>query len=76
LSRETDTSNCIAGEASGLQSFANGKSGGAPPIARILLGPAGLRAGKVSVFFSSRSEDRAMAVENDGARAAGADVYS
>jgi hypothetical protein len=34
-----------------LQRFANCDGGGAPPVARILLGPAGLGAGKVGVLF-------------------------
>jgi hypothetical protein len=57
-----------------LKRFADGQRSGAPPIARILLGPTGFGAGEVGVFFCARGEDGAVIVENDGASSAGADV--
>ena len=73
---ETDGRNGLAGKASGLKSFANGEGGGAPPVARILLGPAGFRDGEVGMFFVTGSEDGATVIENDGACAAGSDIYA
>ena len=74
LAGETDSGDGTGIEAGKLQRFANGQSGRAPPVARVLLRPARLRAGKVGVLFRAGGEDRAEIVENDGARAAGSDV--
>jgi hypothetical protein len=57
-----------------LQRFANRESRGAPPVAWVLLGPAGLRAGEVGVLFRARGEDCAVLVEDCGAGSACADV--
>jgi hypothetical protein len=57
-----------------MERFANRKRGGAPPIARVLLGPARLRTGEVSVFFRARGEDGTVFVEDDGPCSACADV--
>jgi len=53
-----------------LQRFANRESRGAPPVARVLLGPAGLRAGEVGVLFRARGEDCAVLVKDYGAGSA------
>ena len=57
-----------------MQRFANRERRGAPPVAWVLLGPAGLRAGEVGVLFRARGEDCAVLVEDYGAGSACADV--
>jgi hypothetical protein len=57
-----------------MERFANRERGGAPPVARVLLGPTGLRTGEVGVFFRARGEDGAVFIKDDGAGPAGADV--
>jgi len=57
-----------------LKRFANGKRRGAPPIARILLRPAGLRTGEIGVLFGARSEYCAVLVKDNRARAACSDI--
>jgi len=51
LAGKADGGDGFGFEAGGLERFANGEGGGAPPVARVLLRPAGLRAGKVGVLF-------------------------
>lgn len=53
-----------------MQRFANRDSRGAPPVAWVLLSPAGLRAGEVGVLFRAGGEDCAVLVEDYGACAA------
>jgi hypothetical protein len=53
-----------------LQRFANRESRGAPPVARVLLGPSGLRAGEVGVLFRARGENYAVLVEDYSAGSA------
>jgi len=74
LAGKTDRGDGIGGETRGLQRFANGQRGGAPPVARILFGPAGLGTGEIGVLFRAGSEDCAAFIDDDGARAAGTDV--
>ena len=74
LAGKTNGGEGIGGEAGGLQRFANSDGSGAPPVARILLRPAGLRAGKIGMFLGARGENGAVAVQNDRASAACADV--
>jgi hypothetical protein len=74
LAGESHGCDGIAVKAGGLKSFAHGESGGPPPIARVLLGPAGLWTRKVGVLFGPRGEDGAVVVEDDGAGSAGADI--
>jgi hypothetical protein len=57
-----------------LQRFANGDGRGTPPVARVLLGPAGLGTGKVVVLLRARGDDSAVFIENDSASSAGSDV--
>jgi hypothetical protein len=57
-----------------LERFANGERRSAPPVARILFRPTGLRTGKVGVFFRARSENGAVLIENYGAGSAGSDI--
>jgi len=74
LARKSDGGDGFGCETRGRERFANRERGSAPPVARVLLGPAWLRTGEVGVLFCARSEDTAVLVENDGARSTGADV--
>ena len=74
LAGKPDSGDGFSGEARSLQRFANRESRGAPPVAWVLLGPAGLRAGEVGVLFRARGEDCAVLVEDYGAGSACADV--
>jgi hypothetical protein len=74
LAGKADGCDGIGVEAGGLERFADSERRGAPPVAGILLGPAGLRTGEVGVLFCARSEDRAVFVEDDGAGSACSDV--
>jgi hypothetical protein len=74
LAGESDGGDGFGGEARGLEGFANRQCGGAPPVARILLRPAGRGTGEVGVLFRARRKDRAVFFEEDGAGSAGSDV--
>jgi hypothetical protein len=74
LAGESDGGDGFGCEAGGLESFANRQCGGAPPVARILLRPAGFGTGEVGVLFRARRKDCAVFVEKDGAGSAGSDV--
>src|SRR5262249_41591734 len=64
----------VTGKFCGLQRFANGEACGTPPVARILLSPAGFGTREVGVFFDARAKYCAVFIQNDGAGAAGANV--
>ncbi|MGB2671417.1 MAG: hypothetical protein WAO11_11925, partial [Candidatus Acidiferrum sp.] len=51
LAGKADGGDGFGFESGELECFANCDGGGAPPVARILLRPAGLRAGEVGVLF-------------------------
>jgi len=74
LAGKADGGDGIRCEARDLQCFANGERCRPPPVARVLLRPAGLRAGEIGVLSGARGEDRAVFVEDDGAGSAGSDV--
>ena len=74
LAGESDGGDGFGCEARSPEGFANRQCGGAPPVARILLRPAGLRTGEVGVLFRARRKNRAVFVEEDGAGSAGSDV--
>jgi hypothetical protein len=74
LARKADGGDGVSCEARSLKRFTNRESGGAPPVTRILLGPAGLGAGEVGVLFRARGKDRAAIVEDDGAGSARSNV--
>lgn len=74
LTGKSDGGDGFRSEAGGLERFANGNCGGAPPVARVLFRPAGLWTGKVGVLFRARCNDCAAFVEYDGASAAGSNV--
>jgi len=74
LAGEADGRDGITGKFGGFERFANGEASGAPPVARILLGPAGFGAGKVGMFFRAGGENRAAVVEDDRTSATGSDV--
>jgi len=74
LSREPDAGNVIGPQIGGLKRLADRQSASAPPVARILLGPAGPWADERIVFFRSGSDDLSGLVNDESPRAAGADV--
>lgn len=74
LAGEADTGDIFAGEIGIRERLANGEAGGAPPILGMLLGPADLRRGEGLVIGGGRRDDPAVAINYDGARAAGANV--
>jgi len=74
LTGKPDSGDGVSCEARSLERFANGERGGAPPVARVLLRPAWLRAGKIGVLFRARSEDGAVVVKDYGARSACSDI--
>jgi hypothetical protein len=74
LAGESDGHDRFGCKAGGLERFANRECGGAPPVARVLFRPAGLRAGEIGVIFRARGEDCAEFIEDDGARSAGSNV--
>jgi hypothetical protein len=74
LAGETYGGDGFGGEPGRLERFTNRERRGAPPVAGILLCPAGLRAGELSVLFGARGEDRPAPVEDNRAGSAGADV--
>jgi hypothetical protein len=74
LAGKPDAGDGVAVETGGLQGFADGESRGAPPVARVLLGPARLRTGEVGVIFGARSENGAAVVKDNGASSAGSDI--
>jgi hypothetical protein len=64
LAGKSDGGDGLGGEARSLERFANSKGGGAPPVARVLLRPAGLRAGEIGMLLRTRSEDGAVLIED------------
>jgi hypothetical protein len=64
LAGKADGGDGLSGEARGLKRFANRDCRGAPPIARVLLRPARLRAGEIGVLFGARGEDGAVFIED------------
>jgi len=71
LAGKSDGDDGIRVEAGSLKGFANRERCGAPPVARILLCPAGLRAGEIGVLFGARGENGAALVEDDRTGSAG-----
>jgi len=74
LPGETDAGDCVAANSRGGERARDGQAAGAPPIARVLLGPAGARRCEGRVFFEAGAGDAAFFVDDQGARAAGAYV--
>lgn len=74
LAGKSDAGDGVASEPGGCDGFADGKSGGAPPVAWVLLGPARLWTGKVGVLFGAGGEDGAAVVEDNGASSAGSNI--
>ena len=56
------------------QRLANRDGAGAPPIFRMLFGPADLWRREGRVFFGRGCEHAALLIDDEGARAAGANV--
>jgi hypothetical protein len=74
LAGEADASDIFAGEICFRERLANGEAGGAPPIFRLLLGPAHLRRSERLVIGCRGRDDAAFSINHDGARAAGSDI--
>jgi hypothetical protein len=74
LAGKPDAGDGVASEPGGGEGFADGERRGAPPVARILLGPARLRTGKIGVLFGSGGEDGALVVKDNGASSASSDI--
>jgi hypothetical protein len=56
------------------QRFANGDTGGAPPVFGALFGPANLRRGEGLMLFGGRGDDAAIAIDDNDASPSGANV--
>jgi hypothetical protein len=76
LTGEADAGDFIGGQIRAGDGFADGDASGAPPVFGMLFGPADLRRSEGLMVFCRRRDDTAMSVEDQGARASGADVYS
>jgi hypothetical protein len=74
LAGEADAGNVLGSHTGTLQRLRNRDATGAPPIFRMLLGPADLRRSKGSVLFGSRRDDAAPLVEDQRPRSTCADV--
>jgi hypothetical protein len=74
LAGEADAGNVVGAQVRAGESFANRDRAGAPPVFRVLLGPADLGRGEGCVFFGCGCEQAALFVDDQGARAAGAYV--
>src|SRR5205807_722396 len=74
LTRESNAGNVIGTQIGGVKRLADGESTGAPPVARILLGPARLRTKERLVLFRSGSDDPSSLVHDECPRSAGAYV--
>jgi hypothetical protein len=76
LSGKADAGDRVAANAGGRESAANRQTASAPPIAWILFRPTGVRRCERGVLFDARAEDAAFCVDDQDARAAGANVNS
>jgi hypothetical protein len=76
LARKADAGDVFAAEIRFGERLADGEAGGAPPVFRMLLGPANLRRGEGLMVRSGRRDNAAVAADYNGARAASANVNS
>jgi hypothetical protein len=76
LTGESDAGDFFGGQIRARDGFADGEAGGTPPVFGMLFGPADLRRSEGLMVFCRRRNDTPMAIEDKGARASGADVYS
>jgi hypothetical protein len=74
LAGEANAGNVFAREIRSLECVANRCAGGAPPVFRMLLGPADLRRGEGLMVFRGRRDNGAAAIDYDRARPARANV--
>jgi hypothetical protein len=74
LSGQTNTSDLITAQSGGSQRFRHGHAARAPPVGRILLGPANLRRCESSVVFSGGGKQASLGINNQGARTSSADI--
>jgi len=76
LAREADTGNFFRLPVGVRKSLSDGDARRAPPVFRVLLGPADLWSSKGLVFFRGRRNDAAGIVDNQGAGSPRANVNS
>jgi len=74
LAGKTDRFHVLALGAGGLQNALHGLLGGVPPIARVLLGPAGALHSHVVVWGGEAGGDCAFLVDQQRAAATGSDI--
>jgi len=76
LAGKADAGDIADGQFRARDSFADGDTSGAPPVFGMLLGPTDLRRSEGLMVFCRRRDDAAIAIEDKGSRASGADIYS
>ncbi len=74
LARESDTGDIVCAQTGRVESLANGRSAGSPPVLGILIGPTGSRAFKRLVLCRTGSDDLAALADDEGTGAAGTHV--
>ena len=74
LAGEADAGDVIWAQIGGMKSLADSRAAGSPPVARILLGPAGARTAEGLVVVGAGSDDFAGGVHDERAGAAGTNV--
>ena len=76
LAGEADAGNGLMGRGSGIDGAANGDQGSAPPVFRILLGPAGMRRAKGCMIFRGGADNASLLVHQHRAGAACAHIHT
>jgi hypothetical protein len=76
LAGETHAGNFFRAEVRLGESLVDRRAAGAPPVFRLLLGPSDLRGRKWNVLFGRGCDEAALPVDDQGARAAGANIYA
>jgi hypothetical protein len=76
LTGEADAGDFFAAKVRCREGLANRDAGGAPPVFRVLFGPADLWRGEGLVVFGGGGDDAAAVIDDDGAGSSGANVYS
>ncbi len=75
LAGEADAGDIFGAKIRIRDGLANRDAEGTPPVFGVLLGPADLRRSEGLVLFGGRREDTAGAIDDDGARPSGTNVY-
>jgi len=76
LPGETHAGDFFRAELCLSERLVNGDAAGAPPILGLLLSPSDLRGGKWNVLFGSGCDHVALLVDDQGTRAARANIYA